>query len=677
MKKLELKYPHTPKEDVAEVLHGTRIEDPYRWLEDDKSPRTAEWLKKQQKVTESVLDLYPGRKAMFERLKELNNYPRQSVPIKIGEWYYFSRNEGLQNQYITYRKKKDGEEELFFDPNTLSPDGTTQAYISGRSKDKRYATYNIAESGADNSEYWVMDTETKTFLKDKITNVRGFGTPWYKDGFFYSKSEGVQDYQAQDKNHRIFYHKLGEDESQDTLIWEDPENPLRYHSASVSDDEKYLFLMGFQGTGGTSIRFRKVDEPDAPWICLFEGYDYDAYIFDAYEEDCFYLMTNKNAKNFRLLKVNLLKPEEENWEEIIPQRDYLLRAADLVGGKLIITFIKDVYSHIEVFDPDGNFLYPIQMPYLGSASLSYHEKEDEEAYFYFSSYVRPNESYHYEVASNKLTFYHRDPVKADFADLIVNQVFYPSKDGTLIPMSLIHKKDLPQDGNNPVYLYGYGGFQISMEPYFSSTQMALLEKGFIVAIANLRGGNEYGESWHEAGMLLNKQNVFDDFIAAAEYLIQENYTNPDKIAINGGSNGGLLVGACLTQRPDLFRVAVPSVGVLDMLRFHKFTLGWGWMTEYGNPDKEEDFHNLLSYSPLHNVKDGVKYPATMIATADHDDRVVPGHSFKFAATMQAKATDENPALLYVQFESSHGSSNLTKSLEMWADIYSFMCLYLE
>ncbi|MFA7543313.1 MAG: prolyl oligopeptidase family serine peptidase [Candidatus Cloacimonadaceae bacterium] len=677
MPKDSIQYTHTPKTELVEELHGHNIADPYRWLEDDKSAETTAWLKEQQALTDSILSRHPGRKAMFQRLKELSDYPRQSVPLKIGEWYYYSKNEGLQNQWVRYRKKKDGEEELFLNPNTLSKDGTTSASMLGICKDKRYFTFNISPSGADNSEYWIMDTQTKSFLKDKITNVRGFGVAWYKDGFFYSKNAAAQDYQAQDSNQKVYYHKLGEPEDKDTLIYEDPENPLQYNTTMVSDDEKYLFIYSFKGTSGTRILFRRLDSPNDEWTCLFPGFDHDAVMLDAYEENHFYLLTNKGAKNFRLYKVLLQKPAEENWVEIIPERDYLLQSANLVGGKLFASYLKDVYTHIEVFDPAGNFLYPIQMPFLGSAGISYLEKEDTELYFSFSSYAQPLEYHHYDIATNKLSFYHRDSVKADFSDVLTKQVFYPSKDGTRIPLSLIHNKDLKLDGNNPVYLYGYGGFNVSLEPYFSSNYLALIEQGFIIAIANLRGGNEYGESWHEAGMLLNKQNVFDDFIAAAEYLIQENYTNPDKIAITGGSNGGLLVGACLTQRPELFKVAVPAMGVLDMLRFHKFTLGWGWMAEYGNPDEKEHFENLLSYSPLHNIKEGTKYPATMICTADHDDRVIPAHSFKFAATLQEKASHENPALLYVQFDSSHGPSSTTKGLELWADIFSFMCMYLK
>ncbi len=673
----QIKYPKTPKEDIVEILHGQEIRDPYRWLEDDKSPKTEAWMKEQHALTDSILNRYPGRKAMLDRLTELSDYPKQSMPIKRGDWYYIYRNTGLQNQSVIYRRKKDSAEELFFDPNTLSEDGTTTCYISGTSKDKRYFCFNVAPSGADDSEYWVMDTESKTFLKDKITDVQSFGTPWYKDGFFYAKTDAAQDYQQANKDYKIYYHKLGEDESQDKMIWADPESSFRYHAAMVSDDEKYLFILSFEGTSGTSIHFRPADQPDAPWVCLFEGFDFDAMLLDAYEEDHFYIRTNKHAKNFRLMKINLLSPEEENWEEILPERDYLLDQVSLVGGKLFAIYMKDVMSQIEAFDPQGKFLYPLQMPYQGAAYIAYGEKEDKEAYLSLSSYSYPNEVYHYDIDENKLTFHYRDPVKADFSKVVSKQVFYPSKDGTMIPMSLIYQNDMALDGNNPAYLYGYGGFNHSLLPSFSSSTMALIEKGFIVAIANLRGGNEYGESWHEAGMLLNKQNVFDDFIAAAEYLIRENYTNPHKIAINGGSNGGLLVGACLTQRPELFKVAVPSAAVLDMLRYQKFTFGWGWMTEYGNPENEEDFHNLLSYSPLHNIKEGQKYPATMICTADHDDRVVPAHSFKFAATMQEKASPESPALLHVQFDSSHGSSSTTKALELWADIFSFMCMHLE
>ncbi|MDD4310263.1 MAG: prolyl oligopeptidase family serine peptidase [Candidatus Cloacimonetes bacterium] len=675
-----MKYPKTRKDTTEEDFFGIKVADPYRWLEDDNSADTIAWVKEQQLLTEAILNEYPQRKSMLKRLQELNDYPKQGCPIKRGDWYYYARNDGLQNQWVTYRKKSmDGEEELFFDPNTLSVDGTTTAHPVGRSKDHKYFAYQISQSGSDAGEFWIMDTETKTFLADKLLNMRHSGASWYKDGYFYSRYDAQQDYQQQDQNQKIYYHKLGDPQEQDKLIYEDSEHPLRFNHPAVSDDQKTLFIIVSQGTSGNSVLYKPIDDENAPFKCLFEGFEFDGYHIDAYEEGYVYLFTNKNAKNFRLLKVSLTDPAEDKWVEIIPERDYLLESVHLVGGKIIAMFTKDVQTKIEVMDTDGNFLYPIEMPYQGTAAFMFSEKEDKEGYFYFSSYIRPDESYHYDVPNNKLSFYHRDPIKAEVQDLVSEQIFFASKDGTQVPMTLVYKQGMEKNGNNPVFLYGYGGFNIPLLPWFNINRMAMLEKdnGIISVVVNLRGGSEYGEKWHEAGMLLNKQNVFDDFIAAAEYLIAEGYTNPYKIAINGGSNGGLLVGACLTQRPDLFKVAIPSMGVLDMLRYHKFTCGWGWMVEYGNPEEEQHFQNLLKYSPLHNVKPGVKYPATMVTTADHDDRVIPGHSFKFAATLQEHADQDLPLLLYTQFQSAHGASSMTKGLELIADIYSFVCLYLE
>ncbi len=676
MMQVKQSYPHTPKEDVVEEHFGIRIEDPYRWLEDDRSEKTSAWLKAQQALTEDFLNQYPHRKAIFKRLQELIDYPKLAPPHKMGDWYYYSKNDGLQNQWVMYRKATmDGAEELFFDPNTLSEDGTTRASWCGYSKDYRYFSFMVSPSGADAGEIWTMDTRSKEFISDKITDVRHSGASWWKDGFFYAHYDSKQDYQSQDANMKLYYHKLGDDIAQDTLIYEDADNPLRYHHLAVSDDETILYLYSSQGTRGRRIMYRAA-EGETEWKTLFAGFEDDAYVFDAYEEGFVYLVTNKHAPNFRLLKVDLNRPQEENWQEIIPQRDYVLESVQLAGGKLIAVFTRDVQSLIEVFDPKGNFLNQIPMPYQGTASFYAHRKEDTEAFFCFDSFIRPSEYYHYDIVGNKLTFYHCDPIKADIKKIVSEQLFYPSKDGTIIPLTIIYMKGMVKNGLNPCLLYGYGGFNISLMPYFTDTRVAMLEKGFIYAIANLRGGAEYGETWHEAGMLGKKQNVFDDFIAAAEFLIREGYTSTEKLAINGGSNGGLLVGACLTQRPELFKVALPQMGVLDMLRYHKFTCGWGWMVEYGDPEKEEHFKNLLTYSPLHNIKAGLKYPATMITTADHDDRVVPGHSFKFAATLQEKADPGNPVLLYTQCQSSHGPSSTTKALEQLAGVYSFICMNL-
>lgn len=669
-----MKYPPTRKEDVTEEFFGVRVSDPYRWLEDDHSAETKAWLRAQQEVTEAVLNANPGREAMRERLRQLNDYPKTSSPSKAGDWYYFYKNDGLQNQWVLWRRRAaDGVEELFFDPNTLSEDGSTRAYPVGWSKDYRYVTFNVSKSGADLGEFRVMDAESKQFLPDLLPDMRHSGAAWRGTGFYYSGYEAGQDYQSQDRDQKIYYHRLGDAKDQDRLIHEDLSHPLRYRHARVSDDEKTLFLYESEGTHGDRILFRSAEDDGAPWQTLFEGFEFDGNVTDAFDEGWVYLWTNKNANNYRLLKVNLAEPAEDRWVTVIPERDYPLEGAIPIGGKLIAFFRRDVQHRIEVLDPDGRFLYPIEMPYQGTADLVYGRKEDRDCYLVFDSYEKPAESYHYDLDANRLSFYRRDEVPAELDQFTSHQLFYPSRDGTRVPITLIHHKGLELNGDNPVLLYGYGGFNIALMPAFSVNRIALLEKGFIWAVANLRGGNEYGESWHEQGMLLNKQNVFDDFIAAVEFLIAEGYTNPAKIAINGGSNGGLLVGACLTQRPELFGAAVPSMGVLDMLRYHKFTCGWGWMPEYGDPDREEQFRNLLAYSPLHNVKAGVKYPATLITTADHDDRVIPGHSFKFAATLQEGADPANPVLLYTQFQSSHGPSSVTKSLELWADIYSFVC----
>jgi prolyl oligopeptidase len=672
-----IRYPETKKEQIEDAFFGVKVKDPYRWLEDDHSPETMEWVKKQQELTESVLNEYPERRDFLQRLKELNDYQKESTPVKLGEWYYFLKNDGLQNQWVIYRKRTlASEAELFFDPNTLSEDGTTGAYRAGNSRDYKYFVYMINEAGADAGEFWLLDSEKKEFLKEKLVKMKFTGASWYREGFFYSRFDNEEDFK-QTRNQKVYYHKLGDRQEDDKLIYEDKENPQRFLGAYVSDDEKYLFIYVSEGTSGEAVIFKPLDDENAGFQTLFEGYEYDCRIYDGYEEDTFYIFTNKNAQNYRLLKVNLKSPGEENWEEIIPERDYLLEDAEIAGKRIIALFVKDVQSKIEILDPEGIFQKEIELPYQGSAYFVSGKKEDKEGFFVFTSFVRPNEVYHYDIPADKLTFYRRDAVKGDFEDIVSEQVFYESKDGCRVPMTLIHKKGIKKDGNNPVILYGYGGFNVSLMPGFSPNRQLFLEKGGIYVIANLRGGGEYGEKWHKDGMLLKKQNVFDDFIAAAEYLIENKYTNPEKIAINGGSNGGLLVGACMLQRPDLFKVAVPSMGVLDMLRFHKFTCGWGWMVEYGNPEEEEHFHNLLKYSPLHNVKEGVKYPATMVVTADHDDRVVPGHSFKFAAALQEKGDQELPLLLYTQIQSAHGASSMTKGLEMSADVMAFVCKYLR
>ena len=670
-----MKYPETRKEEIKETFFGVEVKDPYRWLEDDHAEKTSQWVQKQQDLTESVLNEYPDRKKRLDELLSLTNNPKETFPIKRGDWYYYVKNTGLQNQWTTYRKKeKDGQEELFFDPNALSEDGTTQAYQIGRSKDYKYFAYAVSKSGSDLFDLWIMDTEKKEFIADKMTDMIHTGAAWYKDGFFYSKYDAVKD-RGKYENQKIYYHKLFDDNKNDILVFEEPEHPLRYHHAAVSDDEKYLIIYSSEGTSGNRLLFKKLQDEKTDIKAIYNNFDYNSGLLDSYQEDEFFLFTNKIAKNNRLLKINLKNPELET--EIIAEREYPLENVNIVGEKIIAIFTKDVKSQIEVFNLDGKFLYNIETPYQCSANVSFEKKEDIECYFQFDSFEKPEEYFHYDIVNNKLTYYKAlFTPKADIKNYTSEQIFFKSKDGTNIPMSLIYKKGMIKNGENPVHLYGYGGFEYSLLPYFSTERIPFLEKNGIYVIVNLRGGSEYGDNWHEAGMKLKKQNVFDDFISATEYLINEKYTNPDKIAISGASNGGLLIGACLLQRPDLFKVALPKMGVLDMLRYHKFTCGWGWMVEYGNPDEEEHFHNLLKYSPLHNVKEGVKYPATMVVTAEHDDRVVPGHSFKFAATLQEKGDSSSPYLLYTMLKSSHGASSLRKGLEVTADTYAFMFKYL-
>ncbi len=500
-----MQYPSTRKESITEEIFGVKISDPYRWLEDDHSEETQAWVLEQQALTESMLNEYPDRKSILNRFKELYDYERQGCPLKRGNWYYFAKNDGLQNQYVTYRKRTlDSEAELFFDPNTLSDDGTTTAQVVGRSKDNQYFVYMISKAGADAGEFWIMETETKTFHEDKLLNIRQTGAAWYKSGYFYSRYDEDEDYQKQNKNQKIYYHKLGDVKENDTLIFEDLEHPLRYNFAHVSDDEKYLIIHTSEGTQGNSLSYKNLEDDNSEIQCIFEGFEYNAGIIDAYEKDNFYLFTNKNAKNYKLFMVNLTNPEEHNWIEVIPERDYLLDTVEIVGEKIIAFFIKDVQSHIEVLDLNGKFLNEIKMPYQGTAQIVYAKKEDREGFMYFSSYIRPDEMYHYDIPNNKLDFYYTYPIKADVKDIVSEQIYFPSKDGTHIPMTLIYKRGMEKNKNNPVYLYGYGGFNVSMLPYFSEDRILYLEKGGIYVVANLRGGGEYGETWHEQGMLFKK-----------------------------------------------------------------------------------------------------------------------------------------------------------------------------
>ncbi len=670
-----LTYPITEKGDVVDDYFGTKVPDPYRWLEDDKAENVANWVETQNTVTFGYLEQVPFRDKIRSRLTEIYNYPRYSAPFRVGEYYFYMKNDGLQNQSVIYiQKGLDGEPRVFLDPNTLSPDGTTRAFLTGFSNDDRYACYSRSEAGSDWTEMRIMEVETARELEDRIQWTKFGGATWQGNGFYYSgfeKPEEGKELTAANENQKIFYHKLGTPQSEDFVIYEDPANPRRYYRAAVTEDERFLFLMISEGTRGNELHFKDLTAKKAEFMPLVQGFEYDTFVVDNLE-DKLILMTNMDAPNRKLVFVDAKRPAIENWTVLIPEKSEVMTSASVVGGKIFASYLKDASTHIFQHDLAGEMEKEIELPALGSAGGFGGKKEDTLVFYTFTSFTYPPTIYKYDIPTGKSEVFRRTEVKFDPDAFEARQVFYPSKDGTMIPMFIVHKKDLVLDGKRPTYLYGYGGFNASSTPNFNVSNIILLENGGVYAMANLRGGGEYGEAWHKAGMLEKKQNVFDDFIAGAEYLIRERYTSSEKLAIAGASNGGLLVGACMTQRPELYKVAFPAVGVMDMLRFHKFTVGWGWVVEYGSSDDPEQFKYLYAYSPLHNIKDGVCYPATLVTTADHDDRVVPAHSFKFAATLQEKQICRNPALIRIETRSGHGASNITKAIEQLTDLWSFM-----
>lgn len=674
-----LPYPETRKMDQVDDYHGTRIADPYRWLEDDHSPETAQWVEKQNNVTFSYLGAIPYRAALKERLLNLMNYARYGQPFHRGEYYFFAKNDGLQKQSVWYvQKGLDGAPEVLIDPNKLSEDGTTSLSFLVPSRDGKLVAYGTSAGGSDWKEIYVLDTASRKTLPDKVEWAKVTGAAWAGDGFYYSRYDAPEDghlLSAKNENHKVYFHRVGTPQSADRLIYEDPQNPLRFHTASTDDEERYLFIdISDRGKGkeGNALYFQDLREPGSPLKPLIPDVgDFKYYLVDVIN-GWFYVQTDDGAPRGRLVAIHPDRPQRSEWKEIIPQTQDVLEATSTAGGKLFAHYLQDVSTRIKVFSADGKFENEVELPGLGTASGFGGFPEDKEVFYTYTSYNYPTTIFRYDVASHKSTVFRRPELSFDPTNYVVEQVFFRSKDGTRIPMFLVHKKGITPSGNNPTLLYGYGGFNISLTPGFSSSTIALLEQGFVYAVANLRGGGEYGEDWHRAGMLQNKQHVFDDFIGAAQYLIDQKWTNKDRLAIQGGSNGGLLVGAVMNQRPDLFRVGLPAVGVMDMLRFHQFTIGWNWKPEYGSSEDPENFKNLLSYSPIHNVREGVRYPSVLITTADHDDRVVPAHSFKYAATMQAKVGPQNPVLIRIDTKSGHGASNLIKGIELTADLYAFV-----
>lgn len=668
-------YPETRTEDVTDNYFGTEVTDPYRWLEDDNSAETAAWVTAQNAVTQDYLSQIPYRDKVRERLTRLWDYPKYGVPIKVGEFYFFFENNGLQNQSVLYRSTGlDCYPDIFLNPNNLSEDGTVALGEISFSKDDKYMAYTVSESGSDWVEIYVMETATGRTLPDVVKWVKFSGAEWSKDGFYYSAYDEPTPEEmlsGQNRFQKIYYHKLGTDQSEDKLVYEDKEHPLRYVSAEVSEDDRQLFVFATEGTSGNEVLYKDLTKPSSSFVTLFKGFGNDYALVRGKDNKAIFY-TNESAPNYRLLEVNFSGHTPET-TELVPAGENLMNGAAVAGGRLFVSYLEKAQSAIREFGLDGSLVRIVELPGIGTAGIAAAKEEEKETFIVFNGFTSPADIYKYDIASGVSELYKRPEVAFDPELFTTEQVAFPSKDGTMVTMFVVHRKDMERNGRNPLYLYGYGGFNISLTPSFSPTNILLLEQGGIYVMVNLRGGGEYGEEWHKGGMLANKQNVFDDFISAAEYLIAEGYTSKEKLAIAGGSNGGLLVGACMTQRPDLFAVALPAVGVLDMLRYHKFTVGWGWAVEYGSSENEEQFDYIYKYSPLHSIKKRTCYPATLITTGDHDDRVVPAHSFKFAAALQAAQGCGNPALIRIETNAGHGAGKPTsKRIDEAADIMSFV-----
>ena len=675
-KKSKIEYPLTAKVDTVDNYFGTEVADPFRWLEDDRSDETKVWVDAQNKVTNAYLNEIPFRTDLLARLTNLTNYEKIGLPFKKHGKYYFYKNDGLQNQSVLYvQDTLDSEAEVFLDPNKLSSDGTVALTSLSFSNDGKYAAYIISRSGSDWIEIYVLDVETKELLSDQIKWAKFSSAEWSGDGFYYSAYDAPEkgaEFSGKNENHKVYYHKLGTTQDEDQLIYENKQFPLRFYRASVSENEEILFIYESGEGRGNALFMKELKKPNAQFIQLATDFDYSYYPIDVIDNKI-YIETNYEAPNNRIMVADVSNPKLANWKELIGNQEFVLSASSVIDNKLLLSYDKDASSHPYLYNLEGELIHEIKLPSVGTARFS-GNRDDNECFFSFTSFTTPASSYKYNMEANTYELYKAATVNFNPDEFVSYQVFFTSKDGTKIPMFLTHKKDLKREGNNPVYLYGYGGFNVSLNPGFSASRIPFLENGGIYAQVTLRGGGEYGEEWHIAGTKLQKQNVFDDFIGAAEYLISEKFTNNEKLAIVGGSNGGLLVGACMTQRPELFAVAVPQVGVMDMLRYHKFTIGWNWASDYGtSEDNKEMFDYLYGYSPLHNLKPNVSYPATLVTTADHDDRVVPAHSFKFAAQLQESNDGTNPTLIRIDSDAGHGAGKpISKVLEEQADTYGFI-----
>ncbi|WP_412972663.1 prolyl oligopeptidase family serine peptidase [Glaciecola sp. MF2-115] len=673
---VSIDYPITAKGEVVDTYFGQQVADPYRWLEDDRSEETEAWVKSQNATTQAYLANIPYKEKIAEVVRDLLDYERVSAPFKEGEYTYFYKNDGLQNQSIVYRSKDGGEPEIFIDPNKFSEDGTVSLAGLSFSADGSLAAYQTSTGGSDWRQVYVMNTDTKELLADKLENVKFSGLSWYKnEGIYYSsydKPEGSELSQKTDQ-HKLYYHKIGTTQADDLKVYGHTDaEKHRYVGAQVSEDDRFLLVSAANSTSGNRAYLKDLSQPNAGWKTLIDTIENDVSMLTS-KGDMLYLVTNHNAPNRKIVMVDAKSPSVENWKDLIPETKNVL-SPSTAGGYIFAEYMVDAISKVYQYNLEGEQLRTIEMPDIGSAGMSSAKFDAKTSYYTFSNYTTPTTIYALDIESGKSTLFNKPASKFDGSKFVSKQVFYASKDGTKVPMIITHHKDTKLDGTNPTMLYGYGGFNVSLTPSFSSTVAAWLELGGIYAVPNIRGGGEYGKAWHKAGTQMQKQNVFDDFIAAAEYLIDNKYTSSDYLALRGGSNGGLLVAAVMTQRPDLAKVALPAVGVLDMLRYHTFTAGAGWAYDYGTSEQSEEmFEYLKGYSPVHNVKSGVEYPATMVTTADHDDRVVPAHSFKFAAVLQEFQEGNNPTLIRIETDAGHGAGTpISKTIEQYADIYGFV-----
>jgi len=670
---MKLMYPETQKGNQIDVYFGEKVADPYRWLEDDRSDQTKAWVIAQNKTTFNYLDQIPYRGQLKEKLEKIWNYEKVGAPFKEGEYTYFYKNNGLQNQYVIYRFKDKNEPEVFLDPNTFSTDGTTSLGNVSFSKDGSKVAYSISEGGSDWRKVLIMDTKSKEIMEDTLVDVKFSGMSWYKnEGFYYSSYEKPKgsELSAKTDQHKLYYHKLGTAQKKDVVIFGEKEK-RRYVGGSVTDDNQYLIISASESTSGNELYIKDLSKPDKAMVSIVNNFENDSYVIEN-KGSKLYIVTNYKAPNKRIITVDAKDPKLTNWVDFIPETEHVL-SPSTGAGFFFAEYMIDAVSKVKQYDYNGKFIRDVKLPGIGSIGGLGGKATQKELYYSFTNYITPGTIYKYFPKEGKSELYRKSKIDFDSDLYKSKQVFYTSKDGTKVPMIITHKKGLELNGNNPTILYGYGGFNISLTPSFSVANTIWMEQGGVYAVPNIRGGGEYGKKWHKAGTQLQKQNVFDDFIAAAEYLIENKYTSTNKLAIRGGSNGGLLVGAVMTQRPDLIQVALPAVGVLDMLRYHTFTAGAGWSYDYGtSEDSKEMFEYLKNYSPVHAVKKGISYPATMVTTGDHDDRVVPAHSFKFAAELQAKQTGSNPTLIRIETDAGHGAGTpVSKTIEQYADIYGF------